>query len=775
MAARLPRVVVGSVFALLACAGSSAWGQALGPQQVLERLAVFNADAVLEMSVDGSGITAPDFTDYGVTAATGFTACQLHPTRGLYCLDGREVRRWPDPTLGGVGAVEFSCANPSLPIDVARSDVCSTMTVAPDGSVWISGRRGTTYRLIKLVPRRGDGSCPEGVAIADHAGVTSAYCFRQFASGQRQMLRLWVVERSEAVGFDPGTGVPANGVLALDLAGAVKFYTTPGASPRVLVSGRPAWGAGGNELVQDLALLQLPNGAETDNFLLATTSFGRVIASQTDLGAPAAAFTVYRSPTAGIALPDPAPAKCAFSSQRFGIAASSQSGRAYLTDRNFCQVSYLEPSDGDDSDADNLPFTELVSVQRDGDDLTLSTVAAPAAPGADPTRYPPDGPSRAPGILIDLAECAESCVLRRADDGTPVATLAGVERSTAPSVMLLLQAINVPDCRYIPAHPACVGRSAVIGPPGDPAAQYLDLAKLLPADITDQFATLDTLPPGLPPLLIPPDYRAQAGKDFLFGLFFGITPEGTVFINTFDSEWDVEGLSGAELGCELGYPRASALDELLSQDVLVTVSERYSAAGGPAGVAAPAPGAADYRYVGTIINNGCGSTRGGGVRWSAVAYDLEIAHNPTPADDDDDVFADLLERLFGELGVTQRDIACRAKVDAPDSAPLPPAVCTSLDRLLADASVKLGRCLAAARGSGTPSLLPPPAVIDFYCSRFATSFKGYRDALALVPPGEPEEDPANRIGELKLRSEVFDHVFVERFLPSVPPGAFTRP
>jgi hypothetical protein len=114
-------------------------------------------------------------------------------------------------------------------------------------------------------------------------------------------------------------------------------------------------------------------------------------------------------------------------------------------------------------------------------------------------------------------------------------------------------------------------------------------------------------------------------------------------------------------------------------------------------------------------------------------------------------------------------------VDAPDSAPLPPAVCTNLDRLLADASVKLGRCLAAARGSGTPSLLPPPAVIDFYCSRFATSFKGYRDALALIPPGEPEEDPANRIGELKLRSEVFDHVFVERFLPSVPPGGFTRP
>ena len=775
MVARLSRVVVGSLAVLLGGTGASAFGQALGPQQVLERLAVFNSAAVLEMSVDGSGITSPDFTDYGVTPVTGFTTCELHPSRGLYCLDGREVRRWEDPTLGGVGAVEFSCANPSLPVDGARSDVCSTMTVAPDGSVWISARGSSNYKLIKLVPRRADGSCPEGVAIADYEGVPSAYCFRQYAGGQREMLRLRVVERSEATAFDPGTGMPANGVLALDRAGAVKFYRTPGASPRVLVGGRTGWGAGGNEVIQDLALLQLPNGAETDNFLLASTSFGRIQARQTDLGAPAAAFNVFVAPNSGPAPPVPPPGQCAFSSQRYGLAASSQSGRAYFTDRNFCEVMYLRPSDGDDSDADELPFTKLVSVQRGGDDLTLSTVAAPAAPGEPAASYPPTAPSRAPGIIIDLAECEESCVLRRADDGTPVATLFGVERSTSPSLMLLLQAINVPDCRYAPAHPACVGRDAVIGPPGDPGAQYLDLAKVLPADITDQFPSLGTTPPGLPPLLIPPSYRGQASKDFLFGLFFGITPEGTVFINTFESEWDVAGLSGAELGCDLGYPRGTALGDLLSQDVLVTVSERYIAAGGPAGVVAPAPGVPDYRYVGTIINNGCGSTRGGGVRWSAVAYDLEIGHNPTEGDDQDDVFADLLERLMSELEVTQRDIACRAGVDSPDSAPLAPAVCSSLDALLTDASVKLGRCIAAARGSGTPSLLPPPVVIDYYCDRFATSFKAYRDALALIPPGEPDEDPANRIGELKLRGDVFDEMYVERFLPSVPPGGFTRP
>jgi hypothetical protein len=83
MASRLSRVVIGSASILLAGTAGSAYGQALGPQQVLERLAVFNGGSVLEMSVDGSGLTSPDFTDYGVTPVTGFTTCELHPRRGL--------------------------------------------------------------------------------------------------------------------------------------------------------------------------------------------------------------------------------------------------------------------------------------------------------------------------------------------------------------------------------------------------------------------------------------------------------------------------------------------------------------------------------------------------------------------------------------------------------------------------------------------------------------------------------------------------------------------
>jgi len=104
-------------------------------------------------------------------------------------------------------------------------------------------------------------------------------------------------------------------------------------------------------------------------------------------------------------------------------------------------VVFLKPSDGNENDGDDAPFNRLVPVRRDGEDLILSTVAYPQSV---PANYPPTGATRAPGVIIDLADCAESCVLRRDDEGNPVARLFGVQLSADPSLMLLLQAINVP-------------------------------------------------------------------------------------------------------------------------------------------------------------------------------------------------------------------------------------------------------------------------------------------------------------------------------------------
>jgi hypothetical protein len=133
-----------------------------------------------------------------------------------------------------------------------------------------------------------------------------------------------------------------------------------------------------------------------------------------------------------------------------------------------------------------------------------------------------------------------------------------------------------------------------------------------------------------------------------------------------------------------------------------------------------------------------------------------------------------MERLFPELQVTLRDIACRPAVDSTSSLPLAPPVCAVLDEKLSQAGVALGRCLAAARNT-TPGLILPPASVDYYCGRFLQQFRAFRAELSKVPPGSPAQDPANRIGELDQRATSLEHMFVERFLPSVPTRGFTVP
>jgi hypothetical protein len=185
-----------------------------------------------------------------------------------------------------------------------------------------------------------------------------------------------------------------------------------------------------------------------------------------------------------------------------------------VTDRRFCQVLALEPTDGDATDGDAVPFTALVNVTLDGVDFTLSTVDRS---GIAVRRYPPDAAAVAPGIEIDLRDCRGSCAVIVGDDGAPAVQLFDVQVSTAQSHLVVFHGRNIPDCRYIPDAAECIGKDAVIGPP-----------------------------PGLPPLLVSPQVRAQAQKDFRFGVVFGRTEEGVVFIDTFEVEWDVAGLSGSE-------------------------------------------------------------------------------------------------------------------------------------------------------------------------------------------------------------------------------------
>jgi hypothetical protein len=358
-----------------------------------------------------------------------------------------------------------------------------------------------------------------------------------------------------------------------------------------------------------------------------------------------------------------------------------------------------------------------------------------------------------------------------------------VQLNSAQSSIVLFQIRNIPDCRYRldenPDDELCADYGdAVVGPAGDPGQQYLDVARMLPPEVTAQFPSTNSLPPGLPPLLISPQYRGQADKGYLFGAVFAIPEPGVVFKETFEADFDVAGLTGGELGCQVtDYPGTTVLQDLLRWDVVTRVSERYIAPGGPHGLAATEPGSPvrnKLRYVDTIVNSGCGTTKTKIGSFSLIAYDLEIAHNPTVADDQDDVFARLVLKLFGDLQLTQVQLACPSGEDRaatstlPASDPLTDGQCATLNPVLLNAQDKLNKCVAATRQ-------PKTSAVDQNCQAFETQFSSYRSQLGAVPAASATLDPANRIGELKARAETLWLVYGERFLPSVPMGGYTQP
>jgi hypothetical protein len=194
-------------------------------------------------------------------------------------------------------------------------------------------------------------------------------------------------------------------------------------------------------------------------------------------------------------------------------------------------------------------------------------------------------------------------------------------------------------------------------------------------------------------------------------------------------------------------------------------------------------GPADLDYVDTIINSGCGTTRVRGGTFSVFSYGLEVAHNPgidasgqlydpivgpggalaPNGNDDDDVYARLVRKLFDDLGVFQKQIACGSNVDVPGSLPLPS--CGGLNGSYDNTLDKLGKCLLATQQ-------PKTSALDQNCQAFEIQFGSYQAQVEALL-ARPDFDPANRIGELKARLTTIWLLYQERFLPSVPRGGYT--
>ena len=149
--------------------------------------------------------------------------------------------------------------------------------------------------------------------------------------------------------------------------------------PVEIASGKSGWNLDGNETVQSLSLLQVDTGCADSkcNYVLVTTSTGKVMAKQTDpLGTAVKLFPN-----------DPLPSSCGSTAPpQYWVRVSPQSGAVYVADRNCAVVRQLEVT------ASPLALTETLP--------PLST-----SPAATSTSNSLSTISVSPGIGFNLHEC----------------------------------------------------------------------------------------------------------------------------------------------------------------------------------------------------------------------------------------------------------------------------------------------------------------------------------------------------------------------------------
>lgn len=698
-------------------------------QQVLDTIVTYGAQQVYEMDlVDGPPAAVP----LDAPVDSDLRACKLTANRGLFCINAaKQVVNWINPDSDADGVPLFSCTDIGE-FDAKSSETCTAITLDPAGNIWLAGKnKGRTHSLVKVE------QCP-----ADTEGDYGTFCSAiLWATGRPLLLDIEYIGGEAADAFTYGSGAAKRilgaGILGLQERKTVVFFPTgPTYSPVLepaqiteIGSGKSGWGLSGNEQLQGVTLLQ-PTGID-DDFVLVTTSTGRIIAMNT---------ATLTSHIAGRQVP------CDPRSTQFGIRASAKTGRVYATSKDCSNFTSYEPT-----------------VSGSGSATSVSL----GAPTVVALSTPPEGPTIAPGIGVDLNGC-------KGQAGCPVtlgATLfIGNSLASDESGLIVFQVKDIPDCRWINPD-ICDVTGAIVNPGGSPGSfdgsnevaslQYLNVTPLLPSEITDLFTGDDELPP----LLISPQYR---GQDGWFEAFFYVTEEGVRFSGTFDAEYEVADLAGDSLGCRNPdspdgiYPSETPVDVLLKWDVATRVSENYISVGGPGG---------GYDHVDTLINTGCGSLVTKKPGFSLVPYNLEITPHTYYGtaelfENNDAVFARLLEKLFDDLREVIATRACYVNVDTDnsgDNAPLSDGDCDALLAAYDDSILKLDRCIEA-------TYQPKTSAGAQNCQSFVSQFKKFTDLLAWVAPNGP--DPANRIGEIEARVATILHVYETRFIPSVPDGGF---
>ena len=349
-------------------------------QQVLDRVFAYDTKSVLNMAFSNADADAGPFTDLGVNGSTVGT-CTLTAVRGLWCLDGKVVRNWPNPLQPTEYTDAINCADPALGFEAAIPAACTAMTVDESGAIWLGGKKRKPanwparpswipedvwvalqtwfkpYGLVKVVANTG------GCATGWTATSTGAYCAKELYSGRFIVTSLLAVDGDSASKFSPRPGDPVAGRRA-GRRGPAEHRLLPGR--RIGVVHRrgqcPGHGPQARRVLQDVALLQLPVAGATQNNVLATTNTGRVLARDTAFSLTAK--EVFNIPARRL----PTASKCSSQPAKYGIEAAASSAVVLVSDRAYCEVPALVPA--------GESLGTLVNATQDGVNLTLSTVDA---------------------------------------------------------------------------------------------------------------------------------------------------------------------------------------------------------------------------------------------------------------------------------------------------------------------------------------------------------------------------------------------------------------
>lgn len=771
---RSPRSSPGATRSLLALVPLLLIAQAApaqdGTRQTLDTVVGYGARTVVELDV-ADAIAAKDFRFTGI-AGSAFTDCR-QARSGFFCLDSvggtPTVVRWPATSSSGPGEPLVACTQ--LP-GVTRRVQCTGLTAEPAGTLWIAATKNNAHSLFKLDP---DGSCTTRLA---------GYCVTEPYAGRPSLVDIDAFDGT----LVPQLGTP--GVLGLESRQNAVFFADPPPAgtrpePRVLATARD-WGLQSREEVVSVTFRK--SGGDT--YLLGVTTRDRIL--QRKLGDTAVAVPVFDIAANRSGRPGGARAaqSCAAGSgaQAYEIRASEKTGDVYVTDRNFCEVLGLDPVVENE-----LQFVASYST------LAADGVVEGAVAAAD---VAPQGVSIAAGFSVDLKRCTspEGCtaIAGPAPDQAAAKLLSVELVDTRLSGITIYRVEGIPDCRDAgfdratsPAAAVCAaagGAAAlVVGAAGEPARQYLNVTPLLPDEILQLYDPRSDAPPaGLPPLLIPPQYRADVNgrdgvpgtaDDHLFEALFVVPQKGLRFRDTFVLELDVPLLTGEGGAGTCFTPADRSLASLLDWDLVANVSEIWQSQ----------PGV----HVARAVNSDCRNpTQVEGDRLSLIPYNLRTTPTtyapkyamtangpvvngpPGLTESNDAVFARLVQQLYQELEDVRRDFACvardtldgRALTATNQAPPLNKRTCDTLAANWANGKQKLDKCIAAAFD-------PKSSAGDENCQSFVSQLENFR---AGVPGGVSATDFANRAGELKTRASTIRHIFLNRFLPSIPATGFCR-